>query len=58
MKLSASNIGWATENDEQVWQLLKDLGYQGIEIAPTRVIPENPYDCPAGAALFLSLIHI
>ena len=57
MKLSASNIGWAAENDEQVWQLLKDLGYQGIEIAPTRVIPENPYDCPAGAALFAGVMH-
>ena len=39
MKLSASNIGWAADNDEQVWQLLKDLGYQGIEIAPTRKTP-------------------
>ena len=57
MKLSASNIGWAAQQDEQVWQLLKDLGYQGIEIAPTRIVPENPYDCQAGAALFAGVMH-
>ena len=57
MKLSASNIGWAAQDDEQVWQLLKDLGYKGIEIAPTRIIPEQPYDCQAGAALFAGVMH-
>ena len=27
-----------------MYQFLKDVGYQGLEIAPTRVFPENPYD--------------
>ncbi len=43
MKLSASNIGWLPQQDETVWQLMKDLGYQGLEIAPTRIFPEEPY---------------
>lgn len=43
MKLSVSNIAWAKENDEMVYDLMKKLGYQGLEIAPTRIFPENPY---------------
>ena len=43
MKLAASNIGWTAEQDPAVWQLLGELGYQGLEIAPTRIFPEEPY---------------
>lgn len=57
MKLSASNIGWVKEQDEQVWQILKELGYQGLEIAPTRLFPERPYDCLSGAALFAGVMY-
>lgn len=31
---------------------MKQLGYTGLEIAPTRVFPERPYDNLPGAALF------
>lgn len=44
IKLSISNIAWAQENDTEMYQFLKDVGFQGLEIAPTRVFPENPYD--------------
>lgn len=44
MKLSISNIGWLAENDEAVYALMKKYGYAGLEIAPTRVLPFNPYD--------------
>lgn len=56
MKLSASNIGWKAEDDAQAWQLLKHLGYKGLEIAPTRVFPERPYDNLPGAALFAGVM--
>ena len=42
--LSVSNIAWTSENDEKVYELMKDLGFTGLEIAPTRIIPESPYD--------------
>lgn len=42
--LSISNIGWAPENDEYVYGLMRKYGFSGIEIAPTRVFPEKPYD--------------
>ncbi len=44
MKLSISNIGWPQENDPAVYKMMKDIGYEGLEIAPTRVFPEKPYD--------------
>ena len=45
MKLSVSNIGWKMEEDEYVYSLMKKYGYSGLEIAPTRIFPEAPYDC-------------
>lgn len=44
MRLSVSNIGWAAENDEKIFGIMKENGYSGLEIAPTRIIPDNPYD--------------
>ena len=44
MKLSISNIAWTVENDIKVHRMMQDLGYTGLEIAPTRIIPDNPYD--------------
>ena len=42
MKLSISNIGWSQDNDETIYELMKKYDYQGIEIAPTRIFPDNP----------------
>lgn len=44
MKLSISNIAWSTEHDDTMYQLLKDNGFDGLEIAPTRIFPEKPYE--------------
>lgn len=44
MKLAVSNIAWTPEQDEQVYELLKRYGYTGLEIAPTRIFPDRPYD--------------
>ena len=44
MKLSISNIGWAAEQDTQVYDLMKRFSFSGLEIAPTRIFPENPYE--------------
>lgn len=44
MNLSISNIGWARENDTDVFRLMQNFGFGGLEIAPTRIIPEAPYD--------------
>ena len=44
MKLSISNIAWTAENDAEMYQFLEESGFQGLEIAPTRIFPEAPYD--------------
>ena len=49
MKLSISNIAWTAENDDQMYGLMKKLGFTGLEIAPTRIFPEDPYGNPGRA---------
>ena len=44
MRLSISNIGWAEENDVAVYTMMKNYGFTGLEIAPTRIFPEQPYN--------------
>lgn len=56
-KLAASNIGWAAADDERVYTLLRSLGYTGLEIAPTRIFPERPYENPAAAAAFAGTLQ-
>lgn len=43
MKLSISNIAWSSDHDYEVYNLMKCAGYAGLEIAPTRIFPDNPY---------------
>ena len=44
MKLSISNIAWAAEDDEKIYGMMKEYSFTGLEIAPTRIFPEAPYD--------------
>lgn len=44
MKLSISNIAWAAESDTEMYSFLQESGFNGLEIAPTRIYPEAPYD--------------
>lgn len=44
MNLSISNIGWAAGQDKQVYGLMQKYGFSGLEIAPTRIFPKDPYD--------------
>ena len=43
MKLSISNLAWQKEEDEEMYKICKCMGYDGIEIAPSRIFGENPY---------------
>ena len=44
MRLSVSNIAWTAAQDPAVYSLMRDYGYSGLEIAPTRIFTERPYD--------------
>lgn len=52
MKLSVSNIAWDGREDEKVYGLMKKYGYTGLEIAPTRIFPEEPYEKTKSAAVW------
>lgn len=43
MKLAASNIAWDDLQDEKMYSLLQQLGFCGLEAAPTRLFPVDPY---------------
>lgn len=42
--LAISNIAWTLEKDNEVFGFMKEMGFAGLEIAPTRVFPQAPYD--------------
>lgn len=44
MDLSISNIAWSNKYDDTVYEILKNRGFKGIEIAPTRLFPQLPYE--------------
>ncbi|MDL2253355.1 sugar phosphate isomerase/epimerase [Ruminococcaceae bacterium OttesenSCG-928-I18] len=52
MKLAASHIAWNAGQDEQAFSLLREYGFSGLEIAPTRVAGPMPYERLAEAAVF------
>lgn len=58
MKLSISNIGWAAENDEYVYSLMKENVFTGLEIAPTRIFSENPYDDLCNAKKWADMLKV
>ena len=43
MKLSISNIAWANEKNSQVYALMREENFCGLEIAPSKIFGENPY---------------
>lgn len=44
MKLSISNIAWINEDDNCMYNFLKQIGFTGLEIAPTRIFQQEPYE--------------
>lgn len=44
MKLSISNIGFDLQDEESILEILKKNNFDGLEIAPTMFIGENPYE--------------
>lgn len=44
MNLSISNIAWIKENDAAIYAIMRDYDFTGLEIAPTRVFTNEPYN--------------
>ena len=56
MKLSISNIAWDGTMDNDVYEVMSAHGCTGLEIAPTRVFPDAPYDHLKEAAIWAEYI--
>lgn len=56
IKLSISNIAWSAENDQKVLEYMRQAGFQGLEIAPTRVFQDKPYEKKEEARAFAKSI--
>lgn len=44
MKLAASNIGWLDIEDDNMYEYMSSNGFAGLEIAPTRIFSQQPYE--------------
>lgn len=44
MKLAFSNIAWESSDDTRVYDIMRKYHFTGLEIAPTRIFPEMPYE--------------
>ena len=44
MRLSISNIAWNPSQDKAVYETMSKDGLTGLEIAPTRIFPDHPYE--------------
>ena len=52
IQLAVSNIAWNKADDELIYTAMQNAGFTGLELAPTRIFPEQPYDNLSSAALF------
>ena len=50
--LSISNIAWDSTNDAEMYEFITAHGFTGLEIAPTRIFPDKPYEHLAKARIF------
>lgn len=44
LKFAISNIAWDKEQDKEMYNFLKTVGISGLEIAPTRLFDDQPYE--------------
>ena len=51
-QLAISNIAWQKDDDEAVYTAMQQTGFTGLELAPTRIFSEAPYENLTSALLF------
>lgn len=57
MKLAVSNIAWTKEYDENMYDFLKEEHIDGLEIAPTRIFLQAPYEQLKEATDYARQLH-
>lgn len=44
MKLAISNLAWPEAWEPEIYNTVKQYGFTAIEVAPTRIFPQTPYE--------------
>lgn len=57
MKISISNIAWSAEHDNEMYDFCEKSALNGLEIAPTRIFPDQPYRRVKEAAEFRKSLY-
>jgi sugar phosphate isomerase/epimerase len=56
MNISISNIAWSRQYDDEIYGFMRSNGFTGLEIAPTAVFRDKPYECLSEAAAFADML--
>lgn len=56
MKLSISNIAWTHDDDYSMYKMLSERNISGLEIAPTRIWKDTPYEHIEEAKNFANML--
>lgn len=56
MRLSISNIAWTNDEDYSMYKMLSERKISGLEIAPTRIWPDTPYNHLEEAKKFSNML--
>ena len=57
MNLCISNIAWDKVYDDKMYKVCSDKGYDGIEIAPSRLFQNNPYEHTKEASFWAKRLY-
>lgn len=52
VKLSISNIAWDSSLNETLYSLMQKYAFSGLEIAPTKLFPQEPYSHASEGRIF------
>ncbi|MCL2487493.1 MAG: sugar phosphate isomerase/epimerase [Oscillospiraceae bacterium] len=57
MKTAVSNIAWPAEMDTEMLAYIRSLGFEGLEVAPTRLFPDAPYEKTEEAGAYAAALY-
>ncbi len=57
MNLCISNIAWDKAYDDKIYKVCSDKGFDGIEIAPSRLFQNNPYEHTKEASFWAKRLY-
>ena len=57
IKLCLSNLAWGKERNDEIHGFMREVGFDGLEIAPSKLFGENPYEHIEPAVIFANKLR-